>query len=152
MNIFNGRFVLVAGLLSVVLLHGNSARADDDHCKNIHAQIDLSTGTIVGNFRLNGTVAFAADSNGTAPTTAPANSSVFSGPLVITTPHGTLTVRETGMFSSRVGNPDGSVLVSWGDSASGTNFFAGVTGDLFFVGRRVDGVLLVKVTGTLCRP
>jgi hypothetical protein len=144
--------VFTAALFACALFSANSARADHDGCKNIRAQIDLSTGTIVGNFRLNGTVVFTADGSGTAPATAPAGSSVFSGPLVITTAHGTLTIRETGMFSSRTGNPDGPVLVSWGDGPSGTGFFEGVTGDLFFIGRRVDGVLLVKVTGTLCRP
>jgi hypothetical protein len=77
---------------------------------------------------------------------------VFSGLLAITTAGGTLSVRETGMFSSRTSNPDGAVLASWGDSASGSGVFEGVTGDLFFAGQVVAGVLLVRVTGELCRP
>lgn len=125
---------------------------DAPQCRNIRAEIDLSKGTISGNFHLNGTVAFSSDGSGTPPPTAPATSSVFSGPLVITTARGTLTLRETGMFSSRTGNPDGGVLVSWGDSPSGSGVFEGVTGDLFFAGRSVDGVFLVKVQGALCRP
>lgn len=147
---------LCALALGGAVLSASAALAHDEaeaagQCRPVRAEIDLSTGTISGNLHLNGTVAFSSDGSGTPPLTAPATSSVFSGPLVITTARGTLTVRETGMFSSRTGNPDGAVLVSWGDSANGTGVFEGLTGDLFFTGQNVDGVFLVKVQGALCR-
>ncbi|HTV24992.1 MAG TPA: hypothetical protein VMG12_40140 [Polyangiaceae bacterium] len=129
-----------------------ATQAEGGRCRNIRAEIDLSQGTIAGNFGLNGGVVFTGDGTGTPPPTAPATSSVFSGLLEITTVRGSLTFRETGMFSSRTGNPDGAVLTSWGDSPVGTGVFEGVTGDLFFAGRNVDGVLLVQVLGRLCRP
>ena len=125
---------------------------DEDRCRRVHAQIDLTHGTIEGNFGLDGTVAFVGDSSGTSPATAPANSSVFSGLLTISTQRGDLVVRETGMFSSRAGNPRGAVLASWGDTQSGTERFAGVTGDLSFAGRVVGSIFLVDVTGQLCKP
>jgi hypothetical protein len=125
---------------------------DDDNCRRIHAQIDLTHGTIEGNFGLNGTVAFVGDSSGTPPATAPANASVFSGLLTLSTAHGDLVLRETGMFSSRVGNPAGGIFASWGESLSGTQRFVGVTGDLFFAGRRAGSIFLVDVSGELCRP
>ena len=125
---------------------------DNDGCSRIHAEIDLTHGTIDGNFGLEGTVAFVRDSTGTPPPTGPAGSSVFSGILTIATSRGNLVLRETGMFSSRTGNPAGPVLYSFGETLSGTDRFTGVTGDLFFGGRRVDTIFLVQVTGELCRP
>jgi hypothetical protein len=132
------------------LAHARAARADE--CKRIRAEINLTTATIEGNFGLDGTVAFTQDSSGTPPATAPANASVFSGILTITTDRGTISMRETGMSSSRTGNPAGSVLTSWGDSPTGTGRYADVVdGDLFFIGRRVGAAFLVDVTGELCR-
>jgi hypothetical protein len=135
---------------AIALLSAAPARAQQ--CKTVRAEIDLTHGTISGNLGLNGTVVFTSDGTGTAPATAPAGSSVFSGILEITSNRGTLRLRETGMFSSRTGNPAGPVLSSWGDSLSGTGFYQGATGDLFFNGRRVDDILLVEVTGEICRP
>jgi hypothetical protein len=137
--------------LSLALVaHARTARADG--CKRIRAEINLTTGTIEGNFGLDGTVGFVADSSGTPPSTAPANSNVFSGILTITTDRGTLSMRETGMSSSRRDNPAGSVLTSWGDSPTGTGCFADVVGgDLFFIGRIVGSEFLVDVSGELCR-
>ena len=141
-------------LIGRVALADNEADdgLDDARCRRIRAEIDLTHATIEGNFGLDGTVAFAADSNGTVPSTAPPGSSVFSGILTITTARGNLVLRETGMFSSRTGNPGGSVLASWGDALSGTDRFTGVTGDLFFSGRRAGAIFLVDVSGELCRP
>ena len=95
---------LVACILSVASLAlSQPARADG--CRRVHAEINLDTGTIEGNLGLDGTVAFVRDSVGTAPATAPANSSVFSGILTVSTEtRGVLSIRETGMFSSRIGN------------------------------------------------
>ena len=129
-----------------------TTRAEEGTCRRIRAEINLSDGTIAGNFGLNGTAVFVSDGQGTAPPTAPAGSSVFSGLFTISTERGALTLRETGMFSSRTDNPDGAVLASWGDSPTGTGEFEGVTGDLFFAGRVVEGLFLVQVSGRLCRP
>lgn len=129
-----------------------TARHRKPDCRRIRAEINLDTLEIRGNFRLDGTVAFDADGSGTAPPTAPATSSVFSGILTITTAHGELFLRETGMSSSRTGNPAGPLLASWGETEAGTGWFTGVTGDLFFAGRIVDDAFLVDVTGELCRP
>jgi len=119
-------------------------------CRTIRAEIDLTHGTIAGNFGLDGTVAFVGDGAGTPPPTAPAGSSVFSGILTITTAHGDLLVRETGMFSSRTGNPAGALLTSFGETTGGTQRYDDVTGDLFFAGRKAGAVFLVQVTGELC--
>jgi hypothetical protein len=124
----------------------------DGHCRRIRAEIDLTNGTIEGNFGLNGSVAFAQDSRGTAPTTAPVTSSVFSGILTLATAHGNLVLRETGMFTSRTGNPAGALFASFGETLSGTDRYTGVTGDLFFTGQVVGDVFLIQVTGELCRP
>jgi hypothetical protein len=35
---------------------------------------------------------------------------------------------------------------------SGTGFYQGVTGDVFFNGRRADDIFLVEVRGEICRP
>jgi len=126
--------------------------AHADGCHQVHAEINLGDLTIDGNFGLDGTVAFVADSSGTPPATAPAGSSVFSGILTITTRRGVLELRETGMFSSRSDTSAGPVLSSWGDFLSGTGRYADVTGgELFFFGRNVGGVLIVDVEGELCR-
>ena len=76
---------------------------------------------------------------------------MFSGILTITTDHGVIELRETGMFSSRTGSPNGPVLASWGEALSGTDRYAGVSGDLFFAGLVVGEAFLVNVTGQLCR-
>jgi len=144
------RSALTLALSAGALLSALPASAEN--CKTIRAEIDLTNGTISGNFGLKGTVVFTADSSGTPPATAPAGSSVFSGILEITTQRGVLRMRETGMFSSRTGNPAGPVMSSWGDGMSGTGFYQGASGDVFFNGRRVDGLFLVEVTGEICRP
>jgi hypothetical protein len=146
-------FVMFCLLIGpAALANGDDDDGDGGRCRRIRAEIDLTNGTIEGNFGLDGTVAFAADSRGIVPTTAPPGSSVFSGILTIATARGNLLVRETGMFSSRTGNPGGSVLASWGDALSGTERFTGVTGDLFFSGRIAGAIFLVDVSGQLCRP
>ena len=148
------RRLMSSGCVMLCMLLGRVAVAggDDDHCRRIKAEIDLTHGTIEGNFGLDGTVAFVGDGPGTAPPNAPPGSSVFSGILTITTARGNLVLRETGMFSSRTGNPRGSVLASWGDALSGTGRFEGTTGDLFFAGRIAGDIFLVDVSGQLCRP
>lgn len=145
----SGRVALMISLSAGILAIAGSARADD--CKRIRGEINLTEGTIQGNFGLDGTVAFVEDSAGTPPATAPAGSSVFSGILTITTGHGVVELRETGMFSSRTGSPNGPALASWGEALSGTGRYQGVTGDLFFAGLVVGDAFLVDVSGELCR-
>ena len=144
------RIVITISLLAGVAAFAPSAQAD--RCRKVRAEINLSAGTIEGNFGLDGTVAFVGDGDGEAPPTAPPGSSVFSGILTITTDRGVLVMRETGMFSSRTGNPRGPVLSSWGDSPSGTGRYEGVTGDVTFFGTISDGAFLVDMTGVLCEP
>jgi hypothetical protein len=142
----------ILGIAMSCSLIATASLAEADNCRRIKAEIDLVAGTIEGNFGLEGTVVFRSDSTGTVPTTAPAGSSVFSGLLTITTDRGVLVMRETGMFSGRAGNPLGGALYSLGEAVSGTDRFAGVTGDVFFTGHRVNGQFLVDVRGELCQP
>ena len=144
-----GRLAVLCSLVAGFLAHGSLAHAGE--CRRIRAEINLTEGTIEGNFGLDGTVAFVADGSGTPPVTAPPGSSVFSGILTITTAQGAIELRETGMFSSRTGSPSGPVLASWGEALSGTGRYAGVTGDLFFGGVVVGGAFLLDVSGQLCR-
>jgi hypothetical protein len=147
-----GRFALMMCVsAALVALAMAPARADGEDCRRVRAEIDLTNGTIEGNFGLDGTVAFVGDSDGTPPATAPAGSSVFSGILTITTQRGVLEMRETGMFSNRTGNPDGPVLSSWGDSPGGTGRYSSIaSGDIFFSGKVVGDVFLVAMEGELC--
>jgi hypothetical protein len=48
--------------------------------------------------------------------------------------------------------PSAVVMASWGDSMSGTGFYQGAVGDVFFNGRRIEDIFLVEVTGEICRP
>src|SRR5690349_2530008 len=52
-----------------------------------------SAGTIEGNFGLNGTTFFSVDGSAATPPESPGTSS-FTGIYTITTPHGSLTLRE----------------------------------------------------------
>lgn len=142
------RIVMTISLLAGVAAFAPSAQAD--RCRKVRAEINLSEGTIEGNFGLDGTVVFVGDSDGEPPPTAPPGSSVFSGILTITTDRGVLEMRETGMFSSRTGNPNGPVLSSWGEALGGTGRYDGVTGDVTFFGRITGGAFLVDMTGELC--
>lgn len=150
MNGMGRRITLALFVLAAACLWAASPALADE-CHPVRGEINLADLTITGNFGLVGTVAFVADSVGTPPATAPATASVFSGLLTITTDSGVIELRETGMFSSRTGNPEGPVLSSWGDFLSGTGRYADLThGELFFFGSRVDGVLLLDVAGELC--
>jgi hypothetical protein len=151
MNLLRHQLVLAVTLSAGALAVATPARADG--CRDIRAEINLGAGTIRGNFGLRGTLTFTADSNSPPPATAPAGTSVFSGILEIVTEDGTLEIRETGMFSSRTGNPAGPLLSSFGETLSGTGRYEGVTGDLFFTGQRdEDGAFVVEMSGSLCRP
>lgn len=109
-----------------------------------------SAGTIDGNFGLDGTIFFSVDGAASAPAESPGTSS-YTGIQTITTPHGTLTLRETGISYPRPGNPEGGVLASIVEVLSGTGRYATTTGILFFHGRNGRGLPSdVDVSGTLC--
>ena len=64
------------GLSLALATSSGATHAEGEMCRNIRAEIDLSQGTIAGNFGLDGTVVFTSDGTGTPPPTAPATSSV----------------------------------------------------------------------------
>src|SRR5438876_10378020 len=78
-----------------------------------------AAGTIDGNFGLDGTTFFSVDGVAGTPAESPGTSS-YTGPYTITTPHGTLNLRETGISYPRRGNPEGGVLASIAEVLSGT--------------------------------
>jgi hypothetical protein len=109
-----------------------------------------AAGTIEGNFGLNGTTFFSVDGSATTPPESPGTSS-FTGIFTITTPHGSLTLRETGISYPRRGNPEGGLVATIDEVLSGTGRYAHTTGILFFHGRNGRGLPSdVEVSGTLC--
>jgi len=109
-----------------------------------------SAGTIEGNFGLNGTTFFSVDGAAATPVESPGTSS-FTGIFTITTPHGSLTLRETGISYPRRGNPDGGLVATIDEVQSGTGRYAHTTGILFFHGHNGRGLPSdVEVSGTLC--
>ncbi len=152
---------------------GNVAADRDAHaikCKKLHAQIlavattegctsvvGLCTaGTIEGNRGVNGTTYFTADSIERGPATAldAASTVSYSGLLVITTQHGTLTSRDTGVFNTV---PAGTTTTagffsSYDHVESGTGRFENATGTFVTGGHTVDGQLESEVQGEICMP
>jgi len=109
-----------------------------------------SAGTIRGNFGLIGTTFFSVDGSAETPAQSPGTSS-FSGVFTITTPHGSLTLRETGISYPRRGNPEGGLVATIDEVQSGTGVYAHTSGILFFHGHNGLGLPSnVEVTGTLC--
>jgi hypothetical protein len=154
------------GLTVALLGAATVSYADDDKafCRDIRAELHelktndnctsplafCSAGTIDGNFGLDGTTFFNVDGAAATPPEAPGTSS-YTGIYTITTAHGTLTLRETGISYPRTGNPEGGVLASIAEVQSGTGRYATTTGILFFHGHNGRGLPSnVAVTGTLC--
>jgi hypothetical protein len=109
-----------------------------------------SAGTIEGNFGLNGTTFFSVDGSAATPPESPGTSS-FTGIYTITTPHGSLTLRETGISYPRRGNPEGGLVATIDEVQSGTGRYAHTTGILFFHGHNGRGLPSdIDVSGTLC--
>jgi len=109
-----------------------------------------AAGTIEGNFGLNGTTFFSVDGSATTPPESPGTSS-FTGIFTITTPHGSLTLRETGISYPRRGNPEGGLVATIDEVQGGTGRYAHTTGILFFHGHNGRGLPSdVAVSGTLC--
>ena len=154
------------GLTIAMLGTATASYADEDKpfCRDIRAELHelktndnctsplafCSAGTIDGNFGLDGTTFFSVDGAAATPPEAPGTSS-YTGIYTITTAHGTLTLRETGISYPRSGNPEGGVLASIAEVQSGTGRYATTTGILFFHGHNGRGLPSnVAVSGTLC--
>lgn len=153
---------LVAFAIAGLFLVAGTAYADE--CKQVHAQIIsdpifgcatspiglCTSGTIDGNQGLNGSTFFTGDSAAPGPPTAPnpAWTISYSGTLEITTAHGTLVTRDTGIFDQLTGVFSSFDVV---DSVNSSGKFAGATGTLFIGGRLIDGRFVTTViTGELC--
>lgn len=151
---------LTLGLLAM------PAVAHAGNCKQVHAQIVsdpifgcalspiglCTSGTITGNHGVNGTTFFIGDSAAASPATAPNSAFTlsYSGTLVVTAAHGTLALRDTGIFDQFTGVFSSFDVV---DPVNSTGKFAGVTGTLFIGGRTVAGRFVTTViTGELCFP
>lgn len=154
-------FALIA---TTFVCYADSATETHQFCKDIRAELhELKTndnctspfafcaaGTIDGNFGLDGTTFFSVDGAAATPAEAPGTSS-YTGMYTITTRHGTLTLRETGISYPRRGNPEGGVLASIAEVLSGTGRYSTTTGILFFHGHNGRGLPSdVDVSGTLC--
>ena len=162
----NDKFLVRVSLLALGC--GVSLAAGANECKQIHAEITSSStsvgclspiglctsGTIEGNFGLDGTTYLTTDSFAPGPATAPKAPNVFSysGTLQITSRHGTLTTRDTGIFDPL---PTGTgVFTSFDIITGGTGRYAGASGILFIAGRTVasSGQFVSTVTGAVCQP
>lgn len=164
-----GSGILLGLLASGALAFGFTPEASAKGCKQIDAQIISSetttgctspvglctAGKIDGNHGLNGTTFFTADSTAPGPSTAPDPAATISydGVVQITTDHGSLSTRETGIFDTSTGNPPGGFFSSFDLIIGGTGKFQGATGDLFIGGKTIAGQFVTTVlTGDLCLP
>lgn len=151
---------------AVCIFTFTAVAAAADECKRVHAQI-ISTpifgcltspiglctsGTIEGNHGLRGSTFFTADSAAPGPATAhnAAATISYSGVLEITTAHGVLVTRDTGIFDQASGIFSSYDVV---DSDDSTGRYAGATGTLFIGGTTVNGQFVTTViTGEICLP
>jgi hypothetical protein len=143
-------FVVAAGLLTVgstgaPLVKGAEAhprchRIDPEATLQSNATTDGCTspvglctaGVFKGDHLLRGTTSFVADGIAPAagmPAVEAGTTLSYSGLLTITTRHGTLTTRDTGIFDTAAG-----LFASRDVVVGGTGVFAGATGHLFFQG------------------
>jgi hypothetical protein len=159
-----------AAIVSIAVITLPSTIASADHnqrrCEAVRAEIVATqfahgcqspvglctAGTIRGELGLNGTTQFIGDSIGAGLDTAPdAPATVpFSGVLRITTKHGTLNLRDTGVFNTSTGTPTAGFFSSFDRVDSGTGRYAGATGALLIGGQTVKGKLVGQITGELC--
>ena len=114
-----------------------------------------TSGTIDGNHGLRGTIEATFDSYAKGPATAPepGRTNSFSSLSVITTPHGTLTARETLIASTQALEPSRRFFAGFAEFVAGTGSYAGATGYMQFAGRQHDGVNVTDtMVGELCLP
>lgn len=160
-----GRLMILTAFHLLAATFMSEAKAAE--CKQIHAQITsaqittmctspvnlCTAGTIDGNQGLNGTTFFTMDSIAAGPLTAPdAPATIsFSGLLQITTDHGTLTTRHTGVFNTSVGSSTSGFFNSFDEVIGGTGKYQDATGFLFTGGRKIDGQFgTIVISGELC--
>jgi hypothetical protein len=159
--------VLAATVTAGFALLGMTIAADAHNrtlCREVRAEIHemrntancaspysfCAEGTIDGNLGFDGTTFFTVDGVGTAPPESPGKS-IYTGTFVVTTAHGELTLRETGISYPRNGNPDRGRLSSMAEVLSGTGRYANASGILFFYGVNGGGLPSdVTAAGTLC--
>lgn len=134
-------------------------------CKPVHADLEenLSTtgckpshtscflGEVDGNHGLRGTTYFRADSGAAGPGTSPGFRS-YSGLFEYTTDRGVLTMRETGVVNTTVGNPESGAVTAFQQVIGSTGDLTGTTGHLFVSGFSRDGHVVTTITGELCFP
>lgn len=150
-------FVCGAGLAA-----SRSASADG-HCNKINARLiaDIVTdgctspvglctrGAMIGAGPLNGTTAFSGDSvsyAGGMPDTVPLTTLGYDGTYLITTDHGTVTFKDTGLFDTVNGR-----FASISTLVGGTGRFAGATGTAYTHGVGTSH-LEAQVDGEICYP
>lgn len=109
-----------------------------------------AAGTVHGNLGLNGTTWFVLDGFVRVSQSAPAYRSP-TGILVYTTPHGTLTVRETGISLPETAEAHGR-LAALQEVLEGTGRFSGATGFLYLASEAIQGTFYADLTGELCLP
>jgi hypothetical protein len=149
-------------------LAADAAARAEQKCRKIHAQISstptqegcnspaglCTAGTIDGNMGLDGKTYFTADEIAPGPSTAPdAPATVsYSGILVITTRHGTLTTRDTGIFNTTPEGttPTGGFFASFDLVLEGTGRYANANGTFLTAGRTVNGAFESDVDGRIC--
>ena len=103
-----------------------------------------TTGEFKGESLLNGPISFVADSlQPAAPTEAP-TTLVYSGLLTIRAKHGTLTIRDTGIFDTANGLVAARDLI-----VGGTGIFTGATGHIFFLGTGTSS-FVHEASGEIC--
>jgi hypothetical protein len=144
--------MLKTGLLVALITLLLAARADAHNgqvCLPVKA---TGVGQDLGNFTTTATITSFGLPLGTSaatftPTGGDATTVTFTGPIVFTTPIGTLTAQVDGSVNLTTG-----VFVSQSTSVSGTGAFRGVTGDLRFAGTEnlATGAFTEAVTGRLC--
>jgi hypothetical protein len=152
---------LLAGFASTV--HDNTPTPPTAECRTIRATLEETqisegctipsgvcvAGVIDGNGGLNGTTLFFLNSSAAGPATALARTVSYSGVFTITTDHGTLSLRETGINGPKTGG--GRTFASVASVITGTDRFAGATGTLFFTGINVVPLeFRTQMSGELC--
>ena len=160
------RLALVVGLgaTSAAFATGQPPSGPREICREVRAELhELATqenctsplafcaaGNISGNFGLVGTTYFTVDGAAATPAQSP-GTSAYTGVFVITTPLGTLTLRETGISYPRRGNPEGGFIASMAEVQGGTGMYATTRGLLFFHGTNGRGLPNdIAVAGELC--
>ena len=129
-------------------LKGNGGIRSTVVAEGCTSPVGLCTaGVFEGNRLLAGTTSFVADGLAPAagmPQVEAPTTLAYTGLLTITTRHGTLTTRDTGIFDTAAG-----LFSSRDVIVGGTGIFAGATGHLFFTGTG-SSTFESDATGEIC--